>query len=174
MEQPISGTNAATYKLMEYYFILVTLSFVIGLKMFLKLAVSWGISLHYIILILHCFFPDKRSTPESSPTSSPRQSFRRASVGVTPVTSPGGVAPIATQEHLDEDDLEEDNPDSKGNDSSIDGKIQYLSRSLIYQVRHTGHQIGTSMKSALWFTLLEMTQLSALKLAPNYDGLGKG
>ena len=79
-------------------------------------------SLHYIILILHCFFPDKRSTPESSPTSSPRQSFRRASVGVTPVTSPGGVAPIATQEHLDEDDQEEDNLDSKGNDSSTDGK----------------------------------------------------
>ncbi len=54
--------------------------------------------------------------------SSPRQSFRRASVGVTSPSS--GVAPIATQEHLDEEDLEEvDNADSKSNDNAVDGKI---------------------------------------------------
>ncbi len=53
--------------------------------------------------------------------SSPRQSFRRASVGVTSPSS--GVAPIATQEHLDEEDLEEvDNADSKSNDNAVDGK----------------------------------------------------
>lgn len=65
-------------------------------------------------------FSDKRSTPESSPTSSPRPNLRRASVGVVP--SSGGVAPIATQEHLEEDPEEENCNESNNDNADIIGR----------------------------------------------------
>ncbi len=67
------------------------------------------------------FLSDKRSTPDCSPTSSPRPNFRRASVGV--VQSSGGVAPIATQEQLEEEDLEEENCNQKNDNSEISKKV---------------------------------------------------
>ena len=69
-------------------------------------------------------FSDKRSTPESSPTSSPRPNLRRASVGVVP--SSGGVAPIATQEQLEEEDPDEENCNESNNgNADIIGKEIY-------------------------------------------------